>query len=726
MRLSIQKTREVVIGVIATTGLSMTIGSVRAQSVAPGESSSTSGELQEVIVTAQKQAERLQDVPIPIEAFSGSELENAGVQTAQDLNIITPGLNYGDVVGYAQPHLRGIGTTASGAGVENPIATYVDGVYYGSMTTSMLDLANVDAIEIDKGPQGTLFGRNAVGGLIQITTKTPQQELQGSYGLTYGNYDTRGATGYITGGVAPDLAADMSVYYQDQGDGFGRNFYTGQYVNRETDLALRSKWLWTPSSDTQATLIVDFEHTDDAWALAPATIPLGGLPAPVPPQDLNGVFQPYGYVEQEGVSLNIAHHFGDLQFSSITSYRNSNYVQSFDGALTPYPELALNIFIREPDKQFTQEFQLRSPADQRIHWVTGFFWYQDDAKEDPVQAAGGLLYPLASTNTFPVEKTYSGALFGQATTEILPATDLTLGLRYTAERKNFHTSGVLEFAPGEGPPIPESAPDVHEVYSKPTWRLAIDHKLAQDLMIYASYNRGFKSGGFNNELLPTSTYAPEVLDAFEAGVKSELFQHRLTIDTSGFYYSYKNIQAVRYPAGLLEIYNGAAAEVYGLDLDVKARIANHLTVSSGLELLHAVYTSFPGADYTTLVPDGGGTNFATASATGNQLSQAPKFTYDTTADYSVPLPFAKIGASTTYAYNSGWFAEPDNRLRQRAYNIVNAQLYISTVDERYRLKFWARNLTNAAYAQSLASQGNGDYIQYAPPRTLGVTIEGKF
>src|ERR1700761_9425842 len=156
MRLSISMCEVV----FASAALSMTVGTARAQSIPSGESS----ELQEIIVTAQKQAERLQDVPISINAFSGGELASAGVEAAQDLGLVTPGLNYGDVGGYAQPHLRGIGTTAAGAGVEKPIATYVDGVYYGSMTTSMLDLANVEAVEIDKGPQGTLFGRNAVGG----------------------------------------------------------------------------------------------------------------------------------------------------------------------------------------------------------------------------------------------------------------------------------------------------------------------------------------------------------------------------------------------------------------------------------------------------------------------------------------------------------------------------------------------------------------------------------
>jgi iron complex outermembrane recepter protein len=149
-------------------------------------------------------------------------------------------------------------------------------------------------------------------------------------------------------------------------------------------------------------------------------------------------------------------------------------------------------------------------------------------------------------------------------------------------------------------------------------------------------------------------------------------------------------------------------------------------LSGGLEALHSKYTSFPAADSTTLVPDGGGTSYSTASAAGNRLSQAPNFTIDTTADYYYPVSYGRIGTSATYSYNSGWFAEPDNRLRQRAYSLVNAQLYLSLMSDRLLIKAWGRNLNNAAYAQSLASQANGDYIQYAPPRTYGVTVEARF
>jgi len=694
------------------------------QSVAPEQSAAQAGQIGEVVVTAQRRQEREQDVPISIEAFSPKELDSAVIQTVQDLNVISPGLNYGAVVGYAQPHLRGIGTTASGAGVENPVATYIDGVYYGAMTGSLLALVNIASIEIDKGPQGTLFGRNATGGLIQITTRTPSQTLSGSAGLAYGNYDTKSGTAYLTGGISSTLAADISAYYQDQGEGYGKNFYNGMDVNKNRDIAVRSKWLWTPSENTQVTLIGDYERTDDAPALAPATIPLGGLPFPVPPQSLNGVFQPFGTTSQDGISINVQHTFGDLQFSSISAWRQTHFLQSFDGALTPYPPLALNILIRQPDEQVTQEFQLRSANTHPVNWVTGIFYYQDNASEAPVQALGDLLFPLESTNTYPVERTYSIAGYGQATAEVLPATDLTLGLRYTFERKNFHTSGFLQFP--DGSTIPESAPDQHLLYSKPTWRVALDHKLTSDLMVYVSYNRGFKSGGFNNELLPTSTYLPEILDAYETGIKSELFERRVLADAALFYYDYKNIQAVRYPAGLLEVYNGAAAEVYGLDLDLKAKLAYNFGVSVGAEFLHSKYTSFPVADYTTLLPDGGGTNFATAPATGNQLSQAPKATVDVTASYFVPVHFGTVGTDVTFYYNNGWFAEPDNRLRQPSYHLINAQLYLSMSDDRYRVKLWGRNLNNAAYAVSLASQANGDYIQYAPPRTYGVTVEAKF
>jgi iron complex outermembrane receptor protein len=679
--------------------------------------------LQEVVVTAQQRAERSQDVPIAIEAFSAEQLSNAGVMNVQDLDIVTPGLNYGNVVGYAQPHLRGIGTTASGPAVENPVATYVDGVYYASMIGSLLNLVNVADVEVDKGPQGTLFGRNATGGLIQIKTLTPQQDFSGTAGVTYGNYNTWGATGYVTGGITPKIAADLSFYFQDQVDGFGRNYYTGQNVNWTSDLALRSKWLWTPFAAASGTLALDFEETHDAPALSPApgTLALGGQP--VSPQNLNGVFQPFGTIKQGGVSFDWQQNLGFGQLRSITAYRRGIFDSAFDGALTPIPELALNIHIREPEEQFSQEIRLLSNAATRISWVGGLYWYQADAREAPVQAAGGLLSPLASTNTYPDQKSLSGAMFGQVTAAVTPATHLTLGARYTVERRNFHTSGAL--ISDDGSTIPESAPDVHQVYSKPTWRVSLDHQLASDQMVYASYNRGFKSGGYNNELLPTTAYAPEVLDAYEVGAKSEWLNRTLRVNTSLFFYDYKNIQAVRYPAGLLEVYNGASAQLYGLDLDAQCKVTNVLIFSGGLELLRSKYTSFPQADY-TVPADGGGTIFETFDATGKRLAQAPGVTLDVSADYSVPVPVGIFAVNVTYGYNSGWDAEPDNRLHQPAYSLVNTQLSLTSKGRRNNVKIWGHNLSNSQYAQSLASQANGDYIQYAPPRTFGVTFEHRF
>jgi len=211
-------------------------------------------EVQEIIVTAQRRKERLQDVPIVVSAFAGDQLEAAGVQSTLDLAAVTPGLEFGTQAAYGQPFLRGVGTVANGPGVESPVALYVDGIYYGAMIGSVLTLNNIEQVEVLKGPQGTLFGRNATGGLIQITTKDPTQKFGGYVDAGYGSYNTATGDLYVSGGATHSVAADLSVHYQDQGTGFGRNAFTNSEVNKTKDLSVRSKWVFTPSDATSIKL----------------------------------------------------------------------------------------------------------------------------------------------------------------------------------------------------------------------------------------------------------------------------------------------------------------------------------------------------------------------------------------------------------------------------------------------------------------------------------------
>jgi iron complex outermembrane receptor protein len=720
--------QSVLLDAAALLGLSavfaVAVGAETTPSAAGADSGGTA-ELEAVIVTAQRRSENLQDVPISVEAFNATALDAAVITTTADLDIITPGLETGSESGYAQPHLRGVGTIATNPGIENPVALYVDGVYYGALAGGVLSLNNVAQIEVDKGPQGTLFGRNATGGLIQITTKDPSQSFEGQAGLSYGNYNTSGANLYVSGGLAPTIAADFAGYLSNQGTGYGVNYFTGQQVNKTMDAALRSKWIFDPSDSTQVKVIVDYEktHFSPVYLPAPGTTPLGGPPYTGNPQSMDGYYQPYGFLQQGGVSVQIRQNLEFGTFTSITAYRRLWLQTVFDGGLVTDFDYALNINIIEPHAQYSQEFQLASPVDSRLKWVTGMYLYNSDAKYNPISIYGGLLAPLSLDNTDSDQKDYSAALYAQATGEVAADTNLTLGLRYTYEHRNFEGSNIL-VAPGS-PPFVAATDEANVSYEKPTWRIALDHKFAPQYMAYISYNRGFKSGGFNDDMVPTTQFKPETLDAFELGLKSDFFANRVRVNTAGFYYNYTNIQAVRYPNGLEEVYNAPKARIYGLDLDTVFAVTQQLEIRAGVEALHTEYVNFPDADYTTPAV-GGGTNFGVFNAAGNRLSLAPDFTGDITASYTVPTRVGKASFNVTYAYNSGWYAEPDNRLHQGAYSLVNAQIAFTPVNSLWDFKLWGKNLTNTQYTSELASQENGDYAIFAPPRTYGGTIERRF
>jgi iron complex outermembrane receptor protein len=698
-----------------------------AQSADATTQPTSTDQLEAIIVNAQRRQQNLQDVPVAVNAFSASEIANSVISSDTDLGMVTPGLVSAAQFGYFQPHLRGVGTTAPSSSVESPVAVYVDGVYYGAQTGSIFALAGIDRIEVDKGPQGTLFGRNATGGLIQIITKDPEQKFSGTASVTAGDYTTLGSSLYVTGGITPTIAANLSAYVQNQSQGYGKNYFTGEDVNRAQDLAIRQKTLFTPSDNDKVLLTFDYEqdHSSPVFIPAPGTKPLGGPPYTGPRQGANGYYQPLNFERQGGVSLKIDHDFGFASFESLSSYLKSSLYSSFDGTLFVDPTYLLNIALWDLHNQYSQEFALRSEANSSITWATGLYLYHSYSQYDPVTLTGGLIAPLTSYVTYSNASGNSGALYAQGSKEIFDATTLTLGARYTVEKKHFSESQYGVY-PGSAPTLFGSVDNATQRYERPTWRISLDRKLAADALVYASYNRGFKSGGFNDQLLPVQAYAPETLDAYEIGEKAAFLDRRIQLDTSVFYYNYNNIQVVSYPGGTEVIYNGAKAHIYGLDLDFKAIPFSNFTLSAGLEWLHATFSSFPVAQLSTPAP-GGGTNFSTFNATGRRLPLAPDWTFDISPTYSIPLSdLGEIVLSATVSYTAGFNFEPDNRLYQPAYTLVNASAAWDAPAKDWNVRLWAKNLTNKAYTTAEYSQSNGDYAIYAPPRTYGITVSRRF
>jgi len=717
--------------------------------------------LQEVIVTAQKRSENLQNVPIALTALSADQLAQAGVSSTTDLGLVTPALIVVNQAGNLLPHIRGIGTTAFGAGFENPVAVYVDGIYLAASNASLLTLNNIAQVEVLKGPQGTLYGRNATGGLIQISTKDPQAAFSGSAELGYGNYQTAVMKAYVTGPVVGDkLVADLAVSASHQGQGYGTNLFNGQDVYQtDRDLAARSKWLWTPADGTSVRFIADYEESAGSQYTTFKVAP-GTQPQFVPPVsalgnwDFDANIQPHDAFKGGGGSLRIDQEVGFANFSSITAYRRSQQVLAFDGDGTPTDIESLDP-ITEDDRQFTQELQLTSARSGPLQWVAGVFYMHGDAKDDPITANFGapfvypfvpspappffLVPPLANTAVFGEEKTNSWAVYGQSTLAITDADHLTLGLRYTADHRSLSASETGALASGipgvpnipiyplsPNPFVPAAPINQSRTFTKPTWRVAFDHRFSDEILGYVSYNRGFKSGGFNAGVPTDAPYNSEVLDAYEIGLKTDLWDRRVRLNTAAYYYDYKNIQVGHFVQGNIGYYNGAAAKIYGMDADLEVLVTHDLTLTAGASWIHDRYSSFPNALFFTPNPAGGNIP-SLASAAGNRLPLTPDATFNLSADYRYPLPGGgHLGLNATYSYSDGYVFSPDNILRQPAFSMVNAAISWTAPGDRFTTTLWGKNLSNEAVANAILESALGSLAAYQQPRTYGVTVGVKF
>jgi iron complex outermembrane receptor protein len=720
---------------LATTILTLPCLSIRSYAQS-NNADSNSGELEEIVVTAQKRAENIQDVPIAITALTMQELQSAGVNDTTDIKEAIPNFNFSLNGGMlALPMIRGIGTFAAGPGIENPVALYVDGVYIASQAAGLFNLTDIDQLAVLKGPQGTLFGRNSTGGLIQITTRSPQQDFTSDIHVTGGNLRTYGADAFVAGGLTDKLAASVSLYYYDQSDGFGRNLVNGQDVAYATNSAVRGKLLWTPDDATRVTLALDYLDTNagqPAASTEPGTLSfIAGQPHLGSPWDINAAFQPLSRLWQDGVSLDIQHDFGTVaRLLSITADRWNTFKGTFNGSADALP--LLGVFFWEQDQQFSQELQLQSLGEGKLKWVAGVYFFHADGA-----APGLLLYGDAlglPPNTDIEDKnnqiTQSVAGFAQASYELPMDTQLTAGYRYTTERHSLDASSGLVTPTGA---TLASQPHEQAQFEHPSWRAALDHQFLPDVMGYLSFNTGSKSGFFDASVTPPSFVKPEYLTAYEAGIKTELFDHRLRFNVAGFYYVDTNVQIFYVNDGVQEIANGSGAKEHGIDADLAWQATRNLTVSASGGWLDARYGAFPNATFSQpqFTPPYGSV-FYPGNATGNFVQYAPDYTASLGLTYRLPGSIfpANLGSFSISAHdyeNGGWFADTQNRLRQNAYNLFDASALWTARDQHWDIRLWGKNLTNQYYAGQLgANPPFGDYVQPAPGRTYGVTFGAHF
>ena len=746
--------------------------------------------IEEIVVTANKRSENLQDVPIAITAVTGARLESIGITDTQDLASVVPGLTIQNGIGGTQAHLRGVGTTAVGPGIENSVATYVDNVYMFSMSGALVQLNSIEQVEVLKGPQGTLFGRNATGGVINIRTRDPKQEPSGQFSLGYANYNTFSGQGYLTGGLGEGVAADIAGFVSLQKDGWGKNLFTGKDVDDLDQFAVRSKWLIEPGDRDTIRVIGDYSEMEGSQftnnhlvrgksanygpgnttaierALRPTAdapvflaaintfIATGGQAGLAPfavvgePFTFTGDFHdtsafmdPYIQFKNGGASLQWDHDFGSVRFTSVTAYREAT--QDVSWSADPVPAFRSQVAYHRREKQFSQELQLGSTAGSSIQWVAGLYYLNATAGFEPITIGGTPVAPRESVQFRTKVTAESGAAFGQVTVPLWSGAHLTGGLRYTVEKRGNSGSIIANFPDVLPPFLPPEvlalaglsltipvAP-VDKTFRKLTWRASIDQQLTPDILAYASYNRGFKSGTFNAIPPGAAPVDPEVLDAWEIGLKTDLMDRRVRFNIAGFYYKYKNIQVTVFTPISALLDNGASAEVYGLDLDLTAKVGSHLTLFGGLGLLDHKFTSYPLAGFFTPLPasQGGGANKVVASAKGNKLPYASDVTFNVGATYTTPIGNGEADLNVNYSHQSRWFAGPDNILSQPAYGLLDATATYRFPGDNVSVGVWARNITNEDYYTFLGTSenpGGRDTGSVGSPRTYGVKLGYKF
>ena len=729
-------------------------------------------EIEEVIVTAERRAERLSEVPIDVTAFKPDDLQSLGISNAIQLPLLTPTLVQVRGAGadaYETPFIRGVGSSSTQPGDDASVATYIDGVYQPDKTANLFELNDIDHIEVLKGPQGTLFGRNATGGAISIITKQPNlNNWEFSGEASYAEYDTTVDRAYVTGPITDTLAASLSWLYRSGGN-FIHDTIDDSHLGGSQGTSLTAKVLWLPMDNLEITLsgILNNEmnHFDsNSIAFVPGTVPVGALFGGKYSTQYNsysGAFISEVFPKDVQGQLHIKYTFDDFQITSITALMHADSNTNID-----YDGTSASVFYFLSPHQITrslsQEVQFNSIGEGPLHWVGGLYYSDDTQGQEPVYfvsgaapgtSAANFLAPscvlrgpascnLASFNVAANDQAF--AAFGEASYKVTPDDTATVGFRYSIERKSL--LGQEDFwvplpGPGDTTPLTQAFPptsffgiqlasaDTATTYRKPTWRLAWDHAFDDDLHAYLSYNRGFKSGAYNLTNLTQPPVSPEVIDAVEAGMKSTWLGHRLELNPSAYYYDYSNLQVQKVAGGSVTVQNAGSAELYGFDMDWTFIVTEGFRLHGAVSVEHSEYTSYQNASSFGFAP-GSNMGFGvqtTIDGTGHSLIYTPNYAFNIGATYNYDLP---DGSSLLFDSNFAYTGKYEQVVAAEGNYIfphedLSASLTWTSSDQHYYVRVFGTNLTDVTV---VGTQLNtvGYFLALQNPRTIGGAIGVKF
>jgi len=677
----------------------------------------------DIVVTAQRREERLQDVPATITALTGEQLARAGINSSQQLTQVTPGLNFTQSSFSPQPTIRGIGTRGITAGDESVVPVYVDGVYQPALNSTVIELNSVERIEVLKGPQGALLGRNATGGAINIITRTPKIDPEMDFSVSYGRLDQVIAKAYATGGTG-SVAADLAVLYSND-DGYIRNIATGKMTGKTRSYSVRSKILWQPVDDLKFTLIGSKAGTNDSVSYSTQarnrnTLARRFNPAVLIPDDpfeTSAIDQTP--IDSTTTNAALIANWSGRGFSvnSISGYQRTTLDSIADTDTTPQ-FVGTSLGTRRT-RSFIQDLYAVSTDSGPFNWIMGATYYHDRSA-NPSVINVNVAFPSrtqTTTNLTTAVVTNSIALWGQLGYDFTDQLNLTIGGRYTRDKKHFEARNNISGA----------LIDTDQSWDKLTPTVTLKFSPSKELNFYIKAGQAFKAGVYASSTFSARPVDPETVTQYELGFKGDLASW-LRLNLAGYYTDYKNVQVnVRDPVTLLSsLENAASARIYGMDGDVALRLARNFNIRGGVSLLNAKYRDYENAQ--VFVPTGlGGNASTTIDASGNRLIRTPSFTFNVGADYRQPLADgAELAAAANFFHSGISYWEASNRVVQPRTNILNGELSYLESSGRMRIALWGMNLLNDKYPRFILSSTTADSQVYAQPRIYGVRLSANF
>ncbi|MFY8094852.1 MAG: TonB-dependent receptor [Niveispirillum sp.] len=751
-------------GLMLTTGLMLTMAVPTATAqTAPAQTDTIT--LEEIVVTARRRSEALQDTPVAVSAFTAEALEARSVETLDNIARFTPNIRFDGAAALsggnynATVFIRGIGQNDFAIFSDPGVGFYVDGVYYARSIGGIMDAVDLASVEVLRGPQGTLFGKNTIGGAVLINTQRPTDELSGRVELTTGRFDRLDVKGTVNVPLADGKVLTRLSVSSLNRDGYAKRLSDGQDMGDRNADSARLQITTNVTEDIDFHLVGDMtrarEHSapNKLLAVAPApgltgvpflvnynnlVAPTRGVTAPNGQRTLNSSFitdSPFttwgtgpnvNDLDLWGVAGTLTWNLGNVEAKSITAYRELEATFARDGDNTPFTYR--ETFNDDDQWQFSQEVQLSGDAmDGRFSWIGGVYYFTEEGTDNArADLAIGLWPPLGpplSPATLILNRidNTSYAVFGQGNFKLTDDLSVTTGARWNRDKKwisvfNRRQRDQLVFT---------------DVQRSGNWnaftpKLGLEYKAGDDALLYASAGKGFKSGGYNARPLADASevtqYEPETIWTYEVGAKTGWLDNRLIVNVAGYLSKYDNIQLTVNQTPRNFVANAAKGTIKGAELEVRAKPAKGLDFDLALGYTDAKYDEVgTGLGPTQVLP-------ITKAA---KFVKTPKWTASTGLQYTYSLgDGSTLSLRGDLSAYSKFYNDVANTelVAQSGYGIVNSRLTYTSPDDSWTLALFATNLTDRRYfvsGNASAAFGLAE-VSYGRPREWGVTLGAKF